>query len=186
MAHFRMHMQIKDQTAAFIKGFRSIINPEWLALFSTPELQRLISGDNVPLDLRDLRRHTQYYGGFHDSHRVVCWLWDILEKDFSEEERGLFLKFVTSCSKSPLLGFAHLEPPFSIRCVEVGDDEDTGDTIGSVIRGFFTIRKKDPQNRLPTSSTCFNLLKLPNYQKKSTLREKLRYAVTSNTGFELS
>ncbi|XP_076674056.1 ubiquitin-protein ligase E3B isoform X3 [Andrena cerasifolii] len=186
MAHFRMRMQIKDQTAAFIKGFRSIINPEWLALFSTPELQRLISGDNVPLDLRDLRRHTQYYGGFHDSHRVVCWLWDILEKDFSEEERALFLKFVTSCSKSPLLGFAHLEPPFSIRCVEVGDDEDTGDTIGSVIRGFFTIRKKDPQNRLPTSSTCFNLLKLPNYQKKSTLREKLRYAVTSNTGFELS
>ncbi|XP_076627960.1 ubiquitin-protein ligase E3B isoform X2 [Colletes latitarsis] len=186
MAHFRMHMQIKDQTTAFIRGFRSIINLEWLALFSTPELQRLISGDNVPLDLRDLRKHTQYYGGFHDSHRVVCWLWDILEKDFSEEERGLFLKFVTSCSKSPLLGFAHLEPPFSIRCVEVGDDEDTGDTIGSVIRGFFTIRKKDPQNRLPTSSTCFNLLKLPNYQKKSTLREKLRYAVTSNTGFELS
>jgi len=57
---------------------------------------------------------------------------------------------------------------------------------GSVIRGFFTIRKKDPQNRLPTSSTCFNLLKLPNYQKKSTLRDKLRYAVSSNTGFELS
>jgi len=65
------------------------------------------------------------------------------------------LQFVTSCSKPPLLGFAHLEPPFSIRCVEVGDDEDTGDTIGSVIRGFFTIRKKDPLNRLPTSSTCF-------------------------------
>lgn len=186
MAHFRMHTQIKDQTAAFFRGFRSLINPDWLALFSTPELQRLISGDNVPLDLRDLRRHTHYYGGFHDSHRVVCWLWDILDKDFSDEERRLFLKFVTSCSKPPLLGFAHLEPPFSIRCVEVGDDEDTGDTIGSVIRGFFTIRKKDPQNRLPTSSTCFNLLKLPNYQKKSTLRDKLRYAVSSNTGFELS
>ncbi|XP_026282026.1 ubiquitin-protein ligase E3B [Frankliniella occidentalis] len=186
MAHFRMHTQIREQTAAFIRGFRSLINVEWLQLFSTPELQRLISGDNVPLDLRDLRRHTQYYGGFHDSHRVVNWLWDVLDRDFSEDERALFLKFVTSCSKPPLLGFAHLEPPFSIRCVEVGDDEDTGDTIASVIRGFFTIRKKDPQNRLPTSSTCFNLLKLPNYQKKSTLREKLRYAVSSNTGFELS
>ncbi|RZF42672.1 hypothetical protein LSTR_LSTR001467 [Laodelphax striatellus] len=186
MAHFRMHTQIKDQTAAFIRGFRSIINIEWLALFSTPELQRLISGDNVPLDLVDLRRHTQYYGGFHDSHRVVLWLWDILLKDFNEDERKLFLKFVTSCSKPPLLGFAHLEPPFSIRCVEVGDDEDTGDTIGSIIRVFFTIRKKDPQHRLPTSSTCFNLLKLPNYQHKSTLREKLRYAISSNTGFELS
>ncbi|XP_059216433.1 ubiquitin-protein ligase E3B [Stomoxys calcitrans] len=186
MAYFHMNTQIREQTQAFNRGFRSIVNPEWLSLFSPPELQRLISGDTVPLDLRDLRKHTQYYGGFHDSHRVIGWLWDILAKDFSEEEKKLFLKFVTSCSKPPLLGFAHLEPPFSIRCVEVGDDEDTGDTIGSVIRGFFTIRKKDPLNRLPTSSTCFNLLKLPNYQKKSTLRDKLRYAVTSNTGFELS
>ena len=33
------------------------------------------------------------------------------------------LQFVTSCSKPPLLGFAHLEPPFSIRCVEVSDDQ---------------------------------------------------------------
>ena len=56
------------------------------------QLQRLVSGDNVPLDLRDLRRHTHYYGGFHDSHRVVCWLWDILDKDFNDEERRLFLK----------------------------------------------------------------------------------------------
>lgn len=55
-------------------------------------MQRLISGDTAPLDLRDLRRHTQYYGGFHDSHRVVAWLWDILHKDFSEEERSMFLK----------------------------------------------------------------------------------------------
>ena len=79
-----------------------------------------------------------------------------------------------------------MEPPFSIRCVEVGDDEDTGDTVGSVLRGFITIGRKDPVNRLPTASTCFNLLKLPNYQKRSTLKEKLRYAVLSNTGFELS
>ena len=115
----------------------------------------------------------------------IC-LQDILEKDFDIRERSLFLKFVTSCSKPPLLGFQHLEPPFSIRCVEVGDDEDTGDTVGSVLRGFITIGRKDPVNRLPTASTCFNLLKLPNYQKRSTLKEKLRYAVLSNTGFELS
>ena len=34
---------------------------------------RLISGDNTPLDLKDLRRHTHYYGGFHDAHRVINW-----------------------------------------------------------------------------------------------------------------
>lgn len=186
MAFFRMHTQIWDQTSAFIRGFRSIINPDWLSLFSMVELQRLISGDTSPLDLKDLRRNTQYFGGFHDSHRVIGWLWDILAKDFTEDERRLFLKFVTSCSSPPCGGFGHMEPQFSIRCVEVGDDDDTGDTIGSVIRGFFTIRKREPLLRLPSSSTCFNLLKLPNYQKKATLREKLRYAISSNTGFELS
>lgn len=99
MAFFRMHTQIWEQTSAFIRGFRSIINPDWLSLFSMVELQRLISGDTSPLDLKDLRRNTQYFGGFHDSHRVIGWLWDILAKDFTEEERRLFLKFVTSCSR---------------------------------------------------------------------------------------
>jgi len=40
--------------------------------------------------------------------------------------------------------------------------------------------------RLPSASTCFNVLKLPNYRKSSTMREKVRYAVTSGAGFELS
>lgn len=186
MAHFRMHTQIKNQTAALISGFRSIIKPEWIRMFSTPELQRLISGDNAEMDLEDLKKHTVYYGGFHGSHRVIIWLWDILASDFTPNERAMFLKFVTSCSRPPLLGFAYLKPPFSIRCVEVSDDQDTGDTLGSVLRGFFTIRKREPGGRLPTSSTCFNLLKLPNYSKKSVLREKLRYAISMNTGFELS
>lgn len=38
MAHFRMHTQIREQTAGFIRGFRSIVNPDWLSLFSTPEV----------------------------------------------------------------------------------------------------------------------------------------------------
>ena len=54
-----------------------------------------------------------------------------LEASLSDGVSLLSLRqFVTSCSKPPLMGFAHLEPPFSIRCVEVGDDDDTGDTIG--------------------------------------------------------
>lgn len=38
MARFRMYVQIKEQIAAFTKGFRSIINSDWLSLFSTPEV----------------------------------------------------------------------------------------------------------------------------------------------------
>ena len=38
MAHFRMHTQIREQTSAFLRGFRALVNPEWLSLFSTPEV----------------------------------------------------------------------------------------------------------------------------------------------------
>lgn len=55
MAHYRMCVQIREQTAAFIRGFKSIVRHDWLQMFSGPELQRLISGDNVAMDLSDLR-----------------------------------------------------------------------------------------------------------------------------------
>lgn len=38
------------------------------------------------------RKHTVYYGGFHGSHRVIIWLWDILASDFTPNERAMFLK----------------------------------------------------------------------------------------------
>ena len=55
MAHYRMCVQIREQTAAFIRGFKSIVRHDWLQMFSGPELQRLISGDNAAMDLSDLR-----------------------------------------------------------------------------------------------------------------------------------
>lgn len=186
LAHFRMRTQIKDQTAAFLRGFRSLIRHEWIMLFSPSEMQKLISGDNGEVNVRELRRYTQYYGGFHDKHRVINWFWDVLENEFNANEKKMFLKFVTACSKPPLMGFAHLRPPFSIRCTEVSDDEDRGDTLGSMLRGFFSVHRRQQVTRLPTASTCFNMLKLPHYDRKSTLRDKLRYSMANNTGFELS
>jgi ubiquitin-protein ligase E3 B len=86
------------------------------------------------------------------------------------------------------LGFASLNPQFTIRSVE--NNEEEGTIYDASFKGFFktmlNIGNERETMRLPTSSTCFNLLKLPNYSKKSTLRERLRYAITSNSGFELS
>jgi hypothetical protein len=42
--------------------------------------------------LEDLRKHVQYYGGLHSNHRLIRWLWSILDEDFTSEERRLFLK----------------------------------------------------------------------------------------------
>jgi len=55
LAHYRLHKQIQQQTRAFVNGFRSIVAQNWTAMFSAPELQRLISGDNVDMDLSDLK-----------------------------------------------------------------------------------------------------------------------------------
>jgi hypothetical protein len=41
-------------------------------------------------------------------------------------------------------------------------------------------------DRLPSASTCFNLLKLPAYKTKKRLKERLLYAIRSGAGFELS
>ena len=188
MAMFRIHTQIKEVSAAFISGFCSIISPEWLSIFSGAELQHLISGDTGKLDLNDLRSNSRYFGGYHSSHPAIIWLWDVLINDFTLAEKKSFLKFVTSCSNPPLLGFKYLEPQFSIRFVDCSEDDDEGDSVGSVVRGLFNVRKRGAASsaRLPTASTCFNLLKLPCYKKKSVLREKLRYAIKSGAGFELS
>lgn len=44
----------------------------------------------------------------------------------------------------------------------------------------------DAQERLPTASTCANLLKLPPYKDLETMTSKLKYAVSAGAGFDLS
>ena len=55
MAQYRLTTHIKTQSDAFIRGFQSVISPQWLGIFSGPELQRLISGSSGSVDLQDLK-----------------------------------------------------------------------------------------------------------------------------------
>ncbi|KAG0412562.1 hypothetical protein HPB47_010284 [Ixodes persulcatus] len=134
-----------------------VVNPDWHPSLS----QVLISGAQSPVDLEDLRQHTHYEGGYTADHPVVRAFWKVLE-GFDERQRRLLLKFVTSCSRPPLLGFKDLEPQF---CIQSAGAEP---------------------GRLPTASTCMNLLKLPEIPDESMLRDKLLYAIESGAGFELS
>ena len=77
----------------------------------------------------------------------------------------------------------HRQPRFTIRAVQDGESDDSY-TLGRAILNMFS--SGTDTERLPTASTCFNLLKLPIYKSKRTLREKLRYAINSGAGFELS
>eukprot|EP00042_Codosiga_hollandica_P045456 m.463028 g.463028 ORF g.463028 m.463028 type:complete len:1080 (+) comp57028_c0_seq4:935-4174(+) len=182
MADYRLNKQLRAQCSAFIAGFRSIMPQQWLQTFSAPELQKLLSGGNEKLDIADLSRYAEYIGGYHSGHKVIRWLWEVVE-ELDAKEQTAFLRFVTSCSRPPVLGFATLEPRLTIRAVQEGESED-GYTLGRALLNMFS--SGSDTARLPTASTCFNLLKLPMYRSKKLLKEKLRYAINAGAGFELS
>ncbi|KAL4945714.1 hypothetical protein BDV06DRAFT_184300 [Aspergillus oleicola] len=166
IARYRLQVQPALQTNAFLQGLGQIIQPSWLSMFNQSELQTLVSGESGDIDVQDLR-HNTLYGGVYtigddkDEHPTIKLFWEVMER-MTNEERRKVLRFVTSTPRAPLLGFSHLNPRFSIR----DSSED--------------------QERLPSTSTCVNLLKLPRYQSASALREKLLYAVNSGAGFDLS
>lgn len=166
VARHRLQAQPYRQTAAFLRGLGGMVQPSWLNMFNRAELQTLIGGASARIDVDDLRRNTQYGGTYvvgddGEEHPTVKMFWRILEQ-WGEVERRALLKFVTSTPRAPLLGFAALRPSFSIR--DSGQD----------------------QTRLPSTSTCVNLLKLPMYTSEAVLREKLHTAVFSGAGFDLS
>ena len=140
-----------------------MISPDLLSLFCAPELQVLISGSQSGLSVSDLKCHTRYAGGYLSVDRHISRFWSIVEKELSVEDQGLLLKFVTACERPPSLGFAGLQPPFTIQKVDCSDDQ-----------------------RLPTASTCFNVLKLPTYSSQKVMKEKLLQAIRSRSGFDLS
>ena len=164
LAHYKLNVESATQSRAFLRGLREIIPERWLRMFDPRELQRLIGGSSLRIDVRDMREHTRLVGGYEDGARhVIEWFWEVLES-FTDKERAQLLMFVTSCSRPPLLGFAHLNPPFTIQRVNISRDED----------------------KLPTSATCINLLKLPTYSSREVLRKKLLLGMYETKGFELT
>ncbi|KAF7719935.1 Uncharacterized protein PECH_005792 [Penicillium ucsense] len=166
VARYRLQVQPALQTNAFLQGLGQIIQPAWLSMFNQSELQTLVSGETGDIDVEDLRRNTQYGGVYaigddNQEHPTIQLFWKVM-REMNNEERQKVIRFVTSTPRAPLLGFSHLNPHFSIR------------------------DSSDDQERLPSTSTCVNLLKLPRYSTAEILRNKLLYAVSSGAGFDLS
>jgi ubiquitin-protein ligase E3 C len=160
VSHYRLNEQIRLQSEAFMSGLTDLIDLRWLRMLNREEVRILISGSEGDIDLEDLRTNT-VLGGYHEKDQVLDYFWTALAS-FTHDQRKAFLKFATSCPSPPLLGFGQLNPKFGIR--HAGEDTD----------------------RLPTASTCVNLLKLPRYTSYAQCREKLLYAIESGAGFDLS
>lgn len=50
----------------------------------------------------------------------------------------------------------------------------------------FCIQSSGTEDRMPTASTCLNLLKIPIVKEEEILRNKLLSAIEQQAGFELS
>ena len=173
-ANHKLNSEIQAQCKAFQRGFRELIDVQWMRMFSAKELQKLISGDEKGIDIEDFKRNINYASGYEAHQPYMMAFWDIIA-NMSLEEQGNFLKFITSCSRQPLLGFKQLDPLICIQRVPQYSQEQFESEQGAM------------SGRLPSAATCMNLLKLPEYDSPEILKEKLLYAITNNnTGFELS
>ncbi|CAF4531060.1 unnamed protein product [Rotaria sp. Silwood1] len=161
VANYKLNKQINEQVLKFREGLCDVINLEWLRMFDANELRILISGAPGEIDVNDWKNYSQYKSPYNKEHPVIQTFWKCVS-EFTEDQKRKLLKFTTSCSRPPLFGFKELYPEFCIQ------------SAGSEI------------DRLPTSNTCINLLKLPEYADENMLKEKLLYAIQAAAGFEYS
>uniref|UniRef100_A0AAX7UU74 E3 ubiquitin-protein ligase HACE1 n=1 Tax=Astatotilapia calliptera TaxID=8154 RepID=A0AAX7UU74_ASTCA len=156
VTELRMTRAIQPQINAFLQGFHTFIPASLIQLFDEYELELLLSG--MPeIDVQDWCRNTEYTSGYDTQEPVIQWFWDVVT-GLTQEERVLLLQFVTGSSRVPHGGFAYL----------MG---------GSGLQKFTIAAVPYTSNLLPTSSTCINMLKLPEYPSKEVLRDRLLVAL---------
>uniref|UniRef100_A0A3P8Z5B1 E3 ubiquitin-protein ligase HACE1 n=1 Tax=Esox lucius TaxID=8010 RepID=A0A3P8Z5B1_ESOLU len=156
VTELRMTRAIQPQINAFLHGFHTFIPPSLIQLFDEYELELLLSG--MPeIDVQDWHRNTEYTSGYDLEEPVIQWFWKVVES-LTQEERVLLLQFVTGSSRVPHGGFAFL----------MG---------GSGLQKFTIASVPYTLNLLPTSSTCINMLKLPEYPSQEILRDRLLVAL---------
>eukprot|EP01080_Neovahlkampfia_damariscottae_P004889 gene4889-8483_t len=161
MTNFRLNLQIQEESNACLKGINSIIPFEWLQLFDENELFYIICGSEQSIDIFDFQNNIEL-DGYSKNDITIKYFFELVSEMTNEELKSL-LKFITSSSRAPLLGFKDLNPKI---CIKKTTDYDL--------------------ERLPTASTCINLLKLPDYKSKLILKKKLFQAIENGTTFELS
>ena len=145
-------------------GFRELINGDYMHLFSPQELEQLFCGVEMEEWTVDyLQENCVLDEGLSEDSPVGQYVFEVLSS-LSASEKLKFLKFVTSSTRLPCGGLGELSPRLTI------------------IHNFV----EDPDQYLPTSSTCFNTLFVTDYSNKEILREKLLLAFDEGlTSFQL-
>ncbi|XP_053195611.1 probable E3 ubiquitin-protein ligase HERC1 [Scomber japonicus] len=145
---YRLH-EMDSQVAAVREGMSTIIPVPLLSLLTAQQLEQLVCG--LPEVSVEMLKKLVRYRDITESHQLIGWFWQSLE-EFTNEERVLFLRFVSGRSRLP-------------------------SNPADITQKFQIIKVDRPINGLPTAQTCFFLLRLPPYSSQAVLAERLRYSI---------
>ncbi|NWX20754.1 HERC4 ligase, partial [Aegotheles bennettii] len=143
--------------SAFHAGFHKVCGGKVLQLFQPSELQAMVIG-NTNYDWKELEKNTEYKGEYWADHPTIKIFWEVFH-ELSLEKKKQFLLFLTGSDRIPILG---------MKCLKLVIQPTGGG-----------------EGYLPVAHTCFNLLDLPKYADKETLKSKLIQAIDHYEGFSL-
>lgn len=86
------------QVAAVREGMSTIIPVPLLSLLTAQQLEQLVCG--LPEVSVEMLKKLVRYRDITESHQLIGWFWQSLE-EFTNEERVLFLRFVSGRSRLP-------------------------------------------------------------------------------------
>ena len=99
------------------------------------------------------------YEEFSADSLCIQWFWDLVLKEFTNEQRRKLLWFVTASDRIPLGGLKEV--------------------------GFVVQKNGSDCTRLPTAYTCFGRLLMPDYVNRDILKTNLSRAIEESKGFGL-
>lgn len=191
----------------FLAGFHEVVPPVCLADCGVGAvmLRRLLVGKAGAIDVAEWERHTEVGPDLQDAHgaELVHWFWQTL-RDFDQDGRAKVLQFVTGSRVVSAGGFKAFPTPQANACPIQSLLPMSAAASGSIglpsvahrcllcgrVQGMALPFKLDLQRdptQLPTASTCFHQLRLPNVPTEAELRTKLLIALDLGlTGFGLA
>ncbi|KAG8454208.1 hypothetical protein GDO86_000737 [Hymenochirus boettgeri] len=149
---------VKEWYEAFSTGFLKVCGGKILELFQPTELKSMVVGSSN-YNWQELEENAVYKGDYTDEHPTVRIFWETFH-EFPLEKKKNFLLFLTGSDRIPIYGMSSLR--IIIQSISSGEDY------------------------LPVAHTCYNLLDLPKYSSKETLRRRLTQAIDHYEGFSLA
>jgi HECT-domain (ubiquitin-transferase)/SPRY domain/UBA/TS-N domain len=146
---------------SFVEGLGNVMPVEILPLLSAEELRDTICG-NPEIDV-DLLKSVVEYEGYSKDDAVIGYFWDTL-REVTSEDRRAFLRYVWARCRLPLRA-SDFDAAFKIQkdVINIGERADQA---------------------LPSASTCFFSLTLPEYSSVEILKAKLMFAIHNVTTME--